>query len=80
MHEVLPHSARRPWQPAIAVIVPVGNGASGLDSFHRRRLTCLAGNGAGFPLADAIHGDLKMLENTGDFRLMRVPVAGKIPM
>jgi hypothetical protein len=25
-------------------------------------------------------GDLKMLENTGDFRLMRVPVAGKIPM
>jgi glycosyltransferase involved in cell wall biosynthesis len=43
MQDVFPHSARRPWQPTISVVVPVFNEAAGLNIFHGRLLLALAG-------------------------------------
>jgi glycosyltransferase involved in cell wall biosynthesis len=43
MQEVFPNSVRRSWQPTISVVVPAYNEVSGLDFFHRRLLTALAG-------------------------------------
>jgi polyisoprenyl-phosphate glycosyltransferase len=42
MQDVFPHSVRRTWQPAISVIVPAFNEATGLDIFHGRLLSALA--------------------------------------
>jgi glycosyltransferase involved in cell wall biosynthesis len=43
MQQVFPHAMRRSWQPTISVVVPAYNEAAGLDNFHRRLVSALAG-------------------------------------
>ncbi len=42
MLEVSPLSGRRPWQPAVSVVVPAYNEAAGLPAFHARLRHALA--------------------------------------